>query len=161
LLVSEIFPERLLVRRPQIGRKVRGFVVLLKEMFNDVKVFLTLYQVMSSMGQTMEISYPPIIAAFIDFVRQFASLDLFALPGLGCLDLSSRYIFKFWCRIFSTVSHLSLILSHFSHIYLTFLTPFSHLSHISSASLSGSLSRPFVHRPDGLFVQRRYSFSIF
>ena len=110
------------MRRPQIGRKVRGFVVLLKEMFNDVKVFLTLYQVMSSMGQTMEISYPPIIAAFIDFVRQFASLDLFALPGLGCLDLSSRYIFKFWCRIFSTVSHLSLILSHFSHIYLTFLS---------------------------------------
>jgi len=120
--VSEIFPERLLVRRPQIGRKVRGFVVLLKEMFNDVKVFLTLYQVMSSMGQTMEISYPPIIAAFIDFVRQFASLDLFALPGPGCLDLSSRYIFKFWCRIFSTVSHLSLIsltfLAHFSHISL-------------------------------------------
>ena len=37
-----------------IGRKVRGLIVLIKEMFNDVKVFLTLYQVLSSMGQTLE-----------------------------------------------------------------------------------------------------------
>jgi hypothetical protein len=35
----------------------------------------------------------------IDFVRQFATLDLFALPGIGCVDLSSRYIFKFWFSV--------------------------------------------------------------
>lgn len=42
---------------------------------------------------------PPAISDFIDIVRQFASLDLFALPGIGCVDLSSRYIFKFWFSV--------------------------------------------------------------
>jgi hypothetical protein len=38
------------------GRKVRALLILLQEMFNDVKVFLSLYQVLSTMGQTLEIS---------------------------------------------------------------------------------------------------------
>ena len=78
------------------GRQVRALFILVQEMFNDIKVFLSLYQVLSTMGQTMEITYPAIISDFIDLIRQFATLDLFALPGLGCIDLSSRYVFKFW-----------------------------------------------------------------
>lgn len=53
------------LRLHNAGRKVRALIILFQEMFNDVKVFLTLYQVLSSMGQTLEISCESLQSAVV------------------------------------------------------------------------------------------------
>ena len=58
-------------------------------------MFVGLYQMLCSMGMTMEVSYPPVVESMFVVVRAFANFDVFALPGFSCM-LGSSVIHKFW-----------------------------------------------------------------
>ena len=68
---------------------------LVPDLVKDFKVFIGLYQVLCSMGVTMEITYPSIVEYWIGAVRSVANFDVFALPGLACV-IGSSVIGKFW-----------------------------------------------------------------
>ena len=95
LVVAIFYILRRLMQKNDGSRFARILHELIPELVGDFKVFIGLYQVLCSMGCTMEITYPAIMESFIGAVRSFANFDVFAMPGLSCV-MGSSVIGKFW-----------------------------------------------------------------
>eukprot|EP01051_Picozoa_sp_SAG22_P008819 SAG22_NODE_695_length_7843_cov_2.924587_3_plen_1363_part_00 len=74
---------------------VRTLIEMAPDFVDDIKVFIGVYQVLCSLGFTLEITYPPIVERAFDAIRSIANFDAFALPGVSCV-LGSSVISKFW-----------------------------------------------------------------
>jgi hypothetical protein len=82
------------------ARKLRSFIALLPTLIGDFKVFIGLYQVLCSMGPTLEITYPTEMERFIHAIRGFSNFDIFSIPGLACMfgSTCSAQLFATACR---------------------------------------------------------------
>jgi hypothetical protein len=81
------------------AQKLRTVLALIPELIGDFKVFIGLYQVLCSMGPTLEITYPLAVERFIDAIRGFSNFDVFSIPGLACM-FGSTVFGKFWVAVF-------------------------------------------------------------
>eukprot|EP01046_Picozoa_sp_COSAG06_P068372 COSAG06_NODE_18153_length_902_cov_0.836862_1_plen_185_part_01 len=80
------------------AKRLRTVLALIPELIGDFKVFIGLYQVLCSMGPTLEITYPSAVERFIDAIRGFSNLDVFSIPGLACM-FGSTVFGKFWVAV--------------------------------------------------------------
>jgi predicted outer membrane repeat protein len=92
------------------SKGLRHVIALLPELLSDAKVFIGLYQVLCSMGPTLEITCksaadafliqsarthgryhsclptdPEPVERFISAIRGFSNFDIFSIPGLACM----------------------------------------------------------------------------
>ena len=71
---------------------------IIPELVGDFKVFLGMYQILCSMGITMQISYPSAFEHFLDAIRSLVNINLLELPGFACRLRSTVYA-KFWVAV--------------------------------------------------------------
>eukprot|EP01048_Picozoa_sp_COSAG05_P000359 COSAG05_NODE_9_length_39734_cov_180.598067_23_plen_613_part_00 len=86
------------LRQADAGTKIRALAELTPELISDFKVFIGLYQILCSMGQSMQITYPASVETFLSSVRSIANFDAFALPGMAC-RIGGSVISRFWVAI--------------------------------------------------------------
>jgi hypothetical protein len=96
MLIAAVVSFRIFHKRHHLSAKTMILISeLAPDLVGDFKVFIGMYQVLTSMGATLEIIYPPQVESLIAAVRSMANFDMFSLPGLSCV-LDSSVIGKFW-----------------------------------------------------------------
>jgi hypothetical protein len=98
VLGSLIGAAVVLLKRNADNPALNALLKLLPDLISDAKVFLSVYQILSGMGQTMMIRYPAAVETFIDQVRGFANVDVFSVPSMACI-LGSSFYGKFWVAV--------------------------------------------------------------
>jgi hypothetical protein len=81
-----------------VKKKHKALIEVAPDLIGDIKVFLGLYQVLCSMGSTMQIAYPHSVENFLASVRSPVNIDVLAIPGLAC-RFRSTVINRFYVAV--------------------------------------------------------------
>jgi len=64
----------------------------------DVKVFISVYQMLTNLGLTLSIKFPPVVEMFIGIIKELINIDVFSLAALSCFT-GSNYYTKLWLSL--------------------------------------------------------------
>eukprot|EP01043_Picozoa_sp_COSAG02_P000711 COSAG02_NODE_13_length_57813_cov_14.298276_45_plen_625_part_00 len=76
----------------------RVVALVLPKLVGDIRVFISVYQVVGSMEDTLAMKWPGAFEGFMRQMRGYVSFDVFALPSVGCIVTHNFYT-KLWMQL--------------------------------------------------------------
>ena len=87
-----------LIRNDAVREIVHVIGRVLPAMMKDIKIVMQVYQIFAAMGMTLNVKFPVNVEEFISVFKEYVSLDIFQLPGVGCMAPSNYYM-KFYSQL--------------------------------------------------------------
>ena len=122
-VIRRLYPKSAIVLRngvqflSLVSRTVRS-------MFSQVRVLISVYQMIGNMGIVLSVTWPPHCAYWIGVIRGLVTIDFFSLPGMDCL-VRGNYYHGFWGIILVPIILLLVVYTKYRHEYAGL-----HLGHI-------------------------------
>jgi len=114
LFASFLFALRFLAKSQAGDKEVRGAVKSINKLQRIIKSCIGLFQVISQLEFTLDLSFPVTFRYFVDFVKIF-SLDLLGWLDVGCITVFNYY-FKF---TFAILLPVALLMGTYATYYIT------------------------------------------
>lgn len=103
------------------------FMKVLPELTGDFRIFISVYQMLTNVGQTLALTFPDSVENTIAMMRQLVNFDLFSFAAITCVT-GSNYYQKLWLALFVPLCLLTVVW-HQYHSRLSAL----HLTHLPDA----------------------------
>jgi hypothetical protein len=74
------------------------FAKVIPELAGDFRVFISVYQMLTNLGQTLAITFPDVVEEAISYMREIVNIDIFSFAAITCIT-GSNYYQKLWLAI--------------------------------------------------------------
>jgi hypothetical protein len=85
-------------RNPRVQEFVSIIVRVVPAMMKDIKIVVQVYQIFVAMGVTLNVKFPKIVVQYMSYFKELITLDLWQMPGIGCL-VGSNYYSKLYFQL--------------------------------------------------------------